>query len=199
MVSQPWKLDQIEREQAMTSSRKSSNLLAHVLDRQIEPEQEFDDLWFVDAVSDHLHGDAALPDEVVRLIWTSPSARSLYQRMRAELAREATQKWRRHGHALEFERRAADSLQDSDRFSASGVTIRLLYSQATERWMISLQLSREAYEDLPPGLNVRVTDGGGMVWLEGALDRHGGLDGSWTSDESPQDRLRDHPLSIDFF
>ena len=68
------------------------------------------------------------------------------------------------------------------------------------RWLLSLKVTPEAFRDLPQGISVRVSDRGGKIWLEGMLDRYGGLDAFWDRDEaSPRDRARQHGLTFDFF
>jgi hypothetical protein len=95
---------------------------------------------------------------------------------------------------------AADSDSDFETFSASGVSMRMVHNAATGRWMITLQLTAEAFEELPAGISIKVSDSGGLVWLEGVLDRHGGLDGFWEDDTTgPRERLREHRLIIDLY
>lgn len=176
---------------------KMQRLMAQVLDRQAEPEAEFDDLAFATAVRDGLQAGEPLRADLARLVWTSPGARSIYTRLRAEAVAAARARWSERGFAVEFERRAADSSEDTDTFSAAGVEMRMVRSAAAGQWLISLQVVPDAMRDLPPGIAVRVSDSGGMIWLEGPLDRRGGLDGYWQDETtSPRARLREHSLTI---
>lgn len=176
---------------------KMQRLLGQVLDRQIEPEEEFDDLALATAIRDSLGTGAALPPDIARLVWTSPEARSIYRRLRGEAVAAARARWSERGFATRLERRAADSADDVDAFSAAGVEMRMVRSAAAGKWLISLQIVPEAFRDLPPGIAVRVSDSGGLIWLEGSLDRRGGLDGYWEDDTTtPRARLREHSLTI---
>lgn len=177
-----------------------SRLMAEILDRQVEPERPFDDLDFAVRTRDALKGGGDLPADLAGLVWTSPSARAIYLRLRAEALAAARRRWQHRGFSTELERMAADSDDDSETFSTSGVTMRMMRNAATGRWLITLQLTAEAFEELPAGTSIRLSDKGGLVWLEGALDRHGGLDGFWEGgDETPRERLRTHGLSFEFF
>jgi hypothetical protein len=177
-----------------------SRLMAEVLDRQVEPDEPFDDLAFALRVREALRGSAELPDDLARMVWISPTARSIFLRLRAEALAAAKRRWSDRGFSTELERMAADSDSDFETFSASGVSMRMVHNAATGRWMITLQLTAEAFEELPAGISIKVSDSGGLVWLEGVLDRHGGLDGFWEDDTTgPRERLREHRLIIDLF
>lgn len=178
-----------------------ARLMADVLMHQPEPETEFDDLEFARAVRDALTGGEGLPDDLEALIWRSPTARSIFQRLRTEAAAAARRRWRDRGFSTELMRMAADSAtEEGESFSASGITMHIVRNAASGRWLITLQVTVEALDELPQGVSVRVTDRGGKIWLEGVLDRHGGLDGFWEdATMSPQDRARTHGLSFDFF
>lgn len=180
-----------------------ARLMADVLMHQPEPETEFDDLEFARSARNALAGGEELPDDLKALIWRSPTARSIFQRLRAEAAAAARRRWRDRGFSTELMRMAADSdseESESESFSASGITMHIVRNAASGRWLITLQVTVEALDELPQGVSVRVTDRGGKIWLEGALDRHGGLDGFWEdATMSPRDRARTHGLSFDFF
>ena len=175
-------------------------LMAEVLDQQFEPDVAYDDLDFAIRVRESLKGSMELPTDLARLVWISPNARSIYLRLRAEALAATRRRWSDRGFATELERMAADSDGELDTFSASGVLMRMIHNAATGRWMITLQVTAEAFGELPAGISIRVSDSGGLVWLEGVLDRHGGLDGFWEDETSgPRERLREHRLIIDLF
>lgn len=180
-----------------------SRLLAATLEYQHEPDIAFDDLAFARSVRDAMAAGTAeqdFPAEVTQLIWRSPTARSIFLQLRAEVVASARRRWRERGFSTELIRMAADSASDeSETFSNGGIAMHSVRNAATGRWLISVRLTAEALDDLPPCLRVRVTDRGGKVWLEGVLDRHGGLDGFWDDPETtPRERARAYGLSFDF-
>ncbi len=173
-------------------------LLVAVQDRQIDPDDDFDDLDFAIQVRDLLARGEPMPSQLERRIQSTPSARAIFRRLRAERIAKARVVWRDRGFATRLERRAADSEDDVEALSAAGVTVRTIFNSASGKWLISLQLTADAANDLPPGLSVRLSDSGGQIWLEGPLDRRGGIDGFWPLDDvSPRRRLREHGLVID--
>lgn len=177
-----------------------SRLMAEVLDLQVEPEEEFDDLDFAIRVRESLRGAGALPADLARLVWISPSARSIFLSLRAGAIATAKRRLTDRGFSWELERVAADSDGDFEAFASSGVAMRMVHNAATGRWLITLQLTAEAFRELPAGTSIRVSDSGGLVWLEGVLDKHGGLDGFWQDETlGPRERLREHHLIIDPF
>lgn len=178
-----------------------ARLMGEVLMHQPEPETLFDDLEFARAVRDALATGEELGADLKALIWRSPTARSIFQRMRAEAAARARKLWRDRGFSTELIRMAADSdAEESESFSASGITLYIVRNAASCRWLITLQLTAEAFGELPQGVSVCVTDHGGKIWLQGALDSHGGLDGFWEDDTlNPRERARTHGLSFEFF
>lgn len=177
-----------------------ARLVAEVLDDQIEEDHDFDDLDFAIQVRNALRVSMVLPGDLAALVWSSPLARSIYLRMRIEATARVRGQWALRGFATELVRLAADSDEDSEAIAASGVIVRTTRSKATGGWIITLRLAVDAFEELPTGLSVRLSDKGGMTWLEGRLDSYGGLDGLWQDATiTPRERLRSHGLTIEFF
>ncbi len=175
-------------------------LLDTVLERQAEPEQGFDDLAFIADVRETLSRGAPLSDTAKQLVWTSPTARGLYQRLRRDAADAARRRWTERGRDTQIERRAADSAEESSMFAASGFTVRLSQNAATGKWLVTLQLTPDAMEDLPSGISVRLRDKSGRIWIEGPLDRFGGRDAFWEDDSTtPGDELGGQGLFIEFY
>lgn len=177
-----------------------ARLIAGVLDEQVEDNDDFDDLDFAIRVRNALRLSMVLPGDLAALVWSSPLARSIYLRLRIDATVRAQRQWVQRGFATELVRLAADSDEDSEAIAASGVIVRTTRSKATGGWIITLRLAVDAFEELPTRLSVRLSDKGGMTWLEGQLDSYGGLDGLWQDATiTPRERLRSHGLTIEFF
>lgn len=177
-----------------------SRLLDDVLDAQDEPDIEFDDLAFADSIEAALANDGDLPNDAATLIWRSPSARQIYLRMRRERAATLQRRWEERKFSSSLERYAADSSQDSESFSTSEIVLRITRSLGSDQWLVSVQLEPSAREVLPHGVTIRVSDKGGLTWIEGRLDERGGLDAFWEhADETPSARARQHGLAFEFY
>jgi hypothetical protein len=176
------------------------SLLAEVLELQSEPEEGFDDLDFASRVRAALAAGREPDREQTILIWRSPLARSIYRRLRAERARDFSARWRERGFATRVELLAAGSESDDDSFVASGLQFHMVRNFATGKWVLTLQLTPDSMEELPPGISVRVSDEGGLVWLDGKLDRQGSLDRFWEDpDSTPRQRASKYGLKIEFY
>jgi hypothetical protein len=178
--------------------RAESELLAMVLSQQDDPE-DFDRGAFELAVADCLRRGQPLPPAMARAVWHVPGARAAYLGLRRAHARRLRQAWNDNGFALRAERRAASTQAARQSVLASGWSVQILRSPASGQTLVSLEMEPRAASLLPPGTRVRISDGGGMVWLEGTLDGFGGIDAEWPHDElSPEERLRHHALTISF-
>lgn len=176
--------------------KHDARLLADILNEQEEPE-DFDlgaferDLWAA------LTQGGRLTPELERAIWRIPSARASYLAMREANAERVRRLWSGRGFATEAVRRAADSGGRSHKVTATGWSFQTVQSQATGEWLVTLQVEPEAMALLTEGTPVRVVDSEGLVWLEGRLDRLGGLDGRWAHpDVNPEERMLTHALTF---
>jgi len=173
-------------------------LLAAVLATQEEPLD--DDA--LEAVEDRFNiyasGQPWKQDDV-RLIWRSPAARRAYQRARAANARAATSGWRGRGHAIDLVQRAADGGDEDRVIEAAGLVLSIRRITGREDWLITLELDHDALSEMTGDVQIRLVDDGGRVWIEGAPDSAGGLDGYWgDASQTPSARLRDHKLTLEF-
>ena len=184
--------------------RAESELLAMVLNQQDDPE-DFDRGAFELAVAERLRRGLPLTPAMTAAVWRIPSARAAWLGLRRAHARRLRQAqdllqiWNDNGFDLQTQRRAASSEGGRQTVSASGWSVQVSRSPATGQTLISLELEARAAALLPPGTRVRISDSGGLVWLEGALDGFGGIDAEWPQHElSPEERLRLYALVISF-
>jgi hypothetical protein len=178
--------------------KRHAAVLEDMLAEQEEPDGAFDDLAFAESVDSALVRGGDLPPALAAELWRSPQARSIYRLLRAEHIAAARRRWMSRGFATQFERRAADSNDDQDRFDAAGLSVHMVRSRATGRWSIGLRLTPDARRDLPQNLIVRLSDSGGKVWLQGTLDPLGGIDGTWDEEPGPRSRARAFALTLEF-
>lgn len=182
----------------MNSIGKS--LLPELLALQSEPDDNFDDVDIALRLRAALASGRELDSDLVDLIWRSPTVRSIYQRLKAEALKTFAQSWKGRGFATTIEPLAASSESDNDTFIIAGLQFHMVRNYATGKWVLTLQLTPDAMEDLTSGISVRVSDKGGLVWLDGKLDRQGSIDGFWEGhDNSPQERAALFGLNIDFY
>lgn len=184
--------------------RAESELLAMVLNQQDDPEG-FDRGAFELALAARLRQGLPPTPAMVHAIWRIPSARAAWlglrenRERRQRQARSLLQAWNDNGFDLQTQRRAASSEGGRQTVSASGWSVQVSRSPATGKTLVSLELEARAAALLPPGTRVRISDSGGLVWLEGALDGFGGIDAEWPGHElSPEERLRLYALVISF-
>ena len=177
---------------------KLARLLGDVLELQSEPDNEFDDLEFAERVRGAMLAGEDLALDLVSLVWRSPTAREIYITLRREMIDAVREKWIGRGFATEFELKAADSASETETFSAAGIMLHMAFNRASGRWLVNLRLTPEARRELQPGTSVRIADRGGKVWLEGPLDRFGGIDSFWDDPVSPRERAREFGLTFDF-
>jgi hypothetical protein len=181
----------------MNNGKKS--LLREVLNLQSEPENAIDELDIAFRIRANLASGQEMDEELTKILWISPLARSIYVRLKIERLRNFLTVWRERGFSTEIHTLAAGSDNDEDSFVASGLQFHMVRNYATGKWVLTLQLTPDSIEELPPGISVRVSDEGGRVWLDGKLDRQGSLDGFWEDSESnPRQRASKFGLRIEF-
>jgi hypothetical protein len=176
------------------------SILPELLALQCEPEEDFDDVEIALRLRAVLASGRELEADLVDLIWRSPTIRSIYQRLKAEALSAFVHNWKARGFVTSIEPLAASSEGDNDNFVVAGLQFHMVRNYATGKWVLTLQLTPDAMEELTPGISVRVSDKGGVVWLDGKLDRQGSLDGFWYDQgNSPQERAALFGLNIDFY
>lgn len=179
-------------------TRQTKALMAALLNRQIDnaTEAELEDAaprWRA-----YARGAPWTPEDK-RLVWTSPSARSAYLAARREMIQELTGAWSAGGFTREMGLSPTGGGDDDRIVVSAGVSISVVSSAALGGWMITLELTDDAFKLIPSGVTLRVQDEDGRVWVEGVPDELGGIDAYWRDTaETPMERLIGRKLILEF-
>jgi hypothetical protein len=168
------------------TAHKMAGLLAEVLNAQIEdePSAVSSDVW-----EQAILGRRQLTAKETKLLWTSPSARASYLRLRRTLLGSARQAWQGRGLGEPAYLMAAASESGMQMIEAKGWKLSIT-PVPSATWALTLQLERDVAALLPEMAELRLVDGEGLVWGQGRPGRDGALDLDWPHEESPFERLR---------
>lgn len=165
---------------------KMEGLLADILNAQIEdePPDMSPDIW-----RQAILGQRKLNTAEERVLWTSPSARDEFLRLRRVLLAPARDAWRAQGLDANVFLMAAASEDREHLVEGKGWQLSIA-PIPTAGWVLTLRVEPQSAALLPEYSRVRLVDDDGLIWGQGRLDDDGALDLDWPHDGSPLERLR---------
>ncbi|MEI9992966.1 MAG: hypothetical protein WDM91_00115 [Rhizomicrobium sp.] len=175
------------------NSRNSAELLAEILNAQVEdaPPEATPTIW-----RQAILGQGRLTAREENILWTSPSARAAFLRLRHELLAPARDAWRDRGHDNVVTLRAAASEAGEQVVEGNGWRLSVT-PVAGDDWVLTLQVDSAVAALIPPSAQLRLVDGEGLIWGQGVPGSDGGLDLDWPHDGSPLERLRRTNLRLE--
>lgn len=175
---------------------QQTELLAAILASQSEPEGA--DLLSDDRIREALTTGPRLSTAEKRLLWTSPDARDHFLAIRKQVRLDMSEAVSRAGLGFSERRLAASGSSSEEEIVGKGFVVSLFRDQDfADQWALSVELSDEYLRLLPPETPVTLQDTGGVVWARGVPDIQSRIGATWTADEPPMARLRNHTLRLD--